>query len=466
MPIVVGYYHDALGDAVTTPIYDAFYRYFPGFQMFRFSYKWVAGIVVGICGLYALGTYSIVSWLREQIAAFAGSERDRLRWLVPAVSAGLVLVPILVFIPVIVHKMNYPASVLPSRNSTRERAAGQRRPASRSTLPDPVLRAIRLGQPRVLHRELAGQSSDGLWIAWQRTLGGNQHLGCAGPIAPRARACRLPATCSAYSASTRFCSATTSCRSSTSASPDEWRFNSTTLTHDLLHRVLGATAQRSDGPLHTYRLSGALPLVYGVNHPVISAWPVFSEAYLGDVNAMARGQARFDPPARSMDEFSTTMRALSPIVPLSASAVRNLAVNASLAQGTIVRPSSANVKWAEPFKLAAGSVYTIFAREQSLLFPQAAPRILQVNGAYFRPNASGGAWAEYGQVLLSRGKHWVSDGYEDPKLVVALVKTDDVDAWTKRIGALGAAMPQNRALEKLVYGKKARFLCRRPVRIA
>ena len=48
VPIVVGYYHDALGDAVTTPIYDAFYRYFPGFQMFRFSYKWVAGVEFGI----------------------------------------------------------------------------------------------------------------------------------------------------------------------------------------------------------------------------------------------------------------------------------------------------------------------------------------------------------------------------------------------------------------------------------
>ena len=34
------------------------------------------------------------------------------------------------------------------------------------------------------------------------------------------------------------------------SSPDESRFNSTTLTHDLLHRVLGAVPVRSDGPLH------------------------------------------------------------------------------------------------------------------------------------------------------------------------------------------------------------------------
>ncbi|HMF28395.1 MAG TPA: alpha-(1-_3)-arabinofuranosyltransferase family protein, partial [Candidatus Cybelea sp.] len=38
VPLVVGYYHDELGNAVTTPLYDEFYRNFPGFQMFRFSY--------------------------------------------------------------------------------------------------------------------------------------------------------------------------------------------------------------------------------------------------------------------------------------------------------------------------------------------------------------------------------------------------------------------------------------------
>ena len=331
------------------------------------------------------------------------------------------LVPILVFIPVIVHKMNYPASVLPSWEYRENALLGNDDQHRVALFPTQFLEQFDWGNPEfyienslvnrpMVYGLLGSEPSEGTdaWVrrAYRATREGLPFAGdmfrVLGVNTFLQRDDFLPVI--------------------DFSSPDEWRFNSTTLTHDLLHRVLGATAQRSDGPLHTYRLSGALPLVYGVNHPVISAWPIFSEAYLGDVDAMARGQARFDPPARSMDEFSTTMRSLSPIVPLSASAVRDLAVNASLAQGTIVRPSSANVKWAEPFKLAAGSVYTIFAREQSLLFPQAAPRILQVDGAYFRPNASGGAWAEYGQVLLSRGKHWVSDGYEDPKLVVALVK--------------------------------------------
>ncbi|HEY6486351.1 MAG TPA: alpha-(1-_3)-arabinofuranosyltransferase family protein [Candidatus Cybelea sp.] len=456
VPIVVGYYHDALGDAVTTPIYDAFYRYFPGFQMFRFSYKWVAGVEFGICGLYALGTYSILSWLREQVAALRGSEHERLRWLVPAVSAGLVVVPILVFIPVIVHKMNYPASVLPSWEYRENALLGNDDQHRVALFPTQFLEQFDWGNPQfyienslvdrpMIYGLLGSEPSEGTdaWVrrAYRATREGLPFAGdmfrVLGVNTFLQRDDFLPVI--------------------DFSSPDEWRFNSTTLTHDLLHRVLGATPQRSDGPLHTYRLSGALPLVYGVDHPVISAWPTFSEAYLGDVDAMARGQARFEPPTRSTGEFSATMRSLSPIVPLSASAVRDLAVNASLAHGTLVRPSSANVQWAEPFKLPTSSLYTIFAREQSLLFPQSAPRVLQIDGGYFRPIATGGAWTEYGQALLSRGKHWVSDGYEDPKLVVAFVKTDEVDAWTKRVAELGAATPQNRALEMLVYGKKARF---------
>ncbi|HEY2475442.1 MAG TPA: alpha-(1-_3)-arabinofuranosyltransferase family protein, partial [Candidatus Cybelea sp.] len=457
VPIVVGYYHDALGDAVTTPIYDAFYRYFPGFQMFRFSYKWVAGVEFGVCGLYALGTYSIVTWLREQVAAFVAEERERLEWLVPAVSTGMVLVPILIFIPVLVHKMNYPASVLPSWEYRENALLGSDDQHRVALFPTQFLEQFDWGNPEfyienslidrpMIYGLLGSEPSEGT-DAWVRR-------------AYRATREGLPFAADMF----RVLGVNTFLQRDDFlpvidfSSPDEWKFNSTTLTHDLLYRVLGATPDRSDGPLHTYRLSGALPLVYGVEHPVMSSWPSFSEGYLGDVAAMAKGKARFDPPTRGMGEFTTSMRALSPVVPLSASAVRDLAVNASLPGGTLVRPSSANVQWAEPFRLADSGLYTVFAREQSLLFPQGAPRVLQVDGTTFRPTAASGAWTEYGQALLSRGKHWVTDGYEDPKLIVALVKTDDVNAWTSRVASLTAAMPQNRLLERLVYAKKSRII--------
>ncbi|HEV3091889.1 MAG TPA: alpha-(1-_3)-arabinofuranosyltransferase family protein, partial [Candidatus Cybelea sp.] len=461
VPIVVGYYHDALGDAVTTPIYDSFYRYFPGFQMFRFSYKWVSGVEFGMCGLYALSSYSLLNWLRDQLAMVVEGERRRLAWVMPAASAALVLMPILVFLPVIVHKMNYPGSQLPSWEYRENALLGNDDQHRVALFPTQFLEQFDWGNPQfyienslvnrpMIYGLLGSEPSEGT-DAWVRR-------------AYRATREGLPFAADMF----RVLGVNTFLQRDDFlpvidfSSPDEWKFNSTTLTHDELHRVLGAVPERSDGPLHTYRLSGAMPLVYGVNHPVISTWPTFSEAYLGNVDAMARGEATFEPSTRSFDEFSTQMRALSPVVPLSTSAGRDLAVNAALAHGTLVRPPSANVQWSMPFEMRDSDTYTVFAREQSLLFPQAAPRVLWMDGGYFRPTATGGAWTEYGQVVLPRGKHWVSDGYEDPKLVVALVKTDELNEWMNRISSLDAALPHNRALEKLVYDKSTRITIASP----
>jgi hypothetical protein len=452
VPIVVGYYHDALGDAVTTPIYDAFYRYFPGFQMFRFSYKWVAGVEFGMSGLYAFGVHGVVAWLREQLATLVAAQRERLAPILPAACAALIAMPILAFIPVLVDKMNYPGSVLPSWEYRENALVGNDDQHRVALFPTQFLEQFDWGNPEfyienslvnrpMIYGLLGSEPSEGT-DAWVRR-------------AYRATREGLPFAADMY----RVLGVNTILQRDDFlpvidfSSPEEWRFNSTTLTHDLLHRVLGATTERSDGPLHTYRLDGALPLVYGVNHPVMSAWPTFSDAYLGDVDAMAQGRARFDPPNRSFDEFTTTMHSLSPIVPQSGAGIRDLAVNAALAHGVLVRPSSANVQWSMPFQLRDSDNYVIFAREQSLLFPQSAPRTFQLDGDYFRPTAEGGAWTEYGQALLSRGKHWVSDGYEDPKLVVALVKADDLRQWTSRISALGQAQPQNRTSETLVYDR-------------
>ena len=145
VPIIIGYYHDALGDAVTTPIYDAFYRYFPGFQMFRFSYKWVAGVEFGISGLYALAVYSIVTWLREQRAFSVGTANERFGSVVPVASAVLVLLPILIFVPVLMNQDELPRYGLAELDVSRKRVGGQRRSAPRCALSDAVSRTIRLG---------------------------------------------------------------------------------------------------------------------------------------------------------------------------------------------------------------------------------------------------------------------------------------------------------------------------------
>ena len=43
--------------------------------MFRFSYKWVAGVEFGISGLYGLASFALLGWLREQFAAMHRDEK-------------------------------------------------------------------------------------------------------------------------------------------------------------------------------------------------------------------------------------------------------------------------------------------------------------------------------------------------------------------------------------------------------
>ena len=449
VPIVVGYYHDALGDAVTTPIYDAFYRYFPGFQMFRFSYKWVAGVEFGISGLYGLASFALLSWLREQVPARTASRRERFAWL-PAVAGGLlVAMPIVIFIPVLILKMNYPGTVIPAWEYRENALVGNDDRHRVALFPTQFLEQFDWGNPQfyienslvdrpMIYGLLGSEPSEGtdLWVrrAYRGTREGQPFAAdmfrVLGVDTFLQRDDFIPVI--------------------DFSSPDEWRFNTTTLTHDLLHRVLGAVPVRSDGPLHVYHLKGALPLVYGVSHPVVGTDPTFSDGYLGNIAAMARGQARFDPQARSADEFSSAMLALSPILPESAEQARDLAVNEALIHGVRVHPSSVAADWSIPFEVKTGGVYDVFARDESLLFAQDPPQTLSVDDKNFTPQGTGD-WTQYGEITLSAGRHAVSDGYIDQDLDVALVRADDLRDWRGRIAALVQALPQNAAVAKSVY---------------
>ena len=89
---------------------------------------------------------------------------------------------------------------------------------------------------------------------------------------------------------------------------------------------------------------------------------MFTDGYLGDVSAMAKGQARFDPPSRSSDEFSTVLTSLSPILPMSAEQIRDLAVNQALIHdGIRVHPPSADAAWSTTFDVKDGGLYTVYA---------------------------------------------------------------------------------------------------------
>ncbi len=372
IPIVVGYYHDALGDAVTTPIYDQFYRNFPGFQMFRFSYKWVAGVEFGMSGLYAFGVYAMVTALRDEVEKLRTLERRNWNWTVSAARTLAIVLPILIFIPVLVNKMNYPAAPLPAWEYRESALVGSDQNQRVALFPTQYLEQFDWGNPQfyienslvdrpMIYGLLGSESSEGtdMWVrrAYRASREGLPFAAdmfrVMGVDTILERDDFIPAI--------------------DFSSPEESRFNSTTLTHDLLHRVIGAAPQSLEGPLRVYHLSGALPLFYGVAHPVISTVPAFSDAYLGDVDAMAKGRAQFDPPSRSADEFTAAMQSLSPILPGSRDQIRDLAVNEALYGGILVRPPSADAALLTSLRVRNAGVYAVFAREQSLLYYRAPP---------------------------------------------------------------------------------------------
>jgi hypothetical protein len=454
VPIVVGYYHDALGDAITEPIYNLFYRSFPGFQMFRFSYKWVAGVEFGISGLYAIAAFAIVGSLREKLSKVREQTRASWGWIAAAAATALIAMPIFVFIPVLINKMNYAGAVIPSWEYREKALVGDDQRHRVALFPTQYLEQFDWGSPQfyiedslvnrpLIYGLLGAEPSEGtdVWVrrSYRAAREGlplaTDMLRVLGVDTILQRDDFIPAI--------------------DFSSPGEWRFNTTTLTHDLLHRVIGASPVRADGPLRVYHVAGALPLVYGVTHPIVSTMPTFSDGYLGDIDAMARGKAQFAPPSRSADEFSSVLQMLSPILPASTAQIRDLAVNEVLAHGGLrVHPPSADVGWTTPFEIRNGGVYEVFSLEQSLLFERAPAQNLGIDGTYFSPQTSDGAWTEYGQMDLAAGSHFVTDGYPDPDLVVALVNVDDLKGWEDRITALGRALPRNRAMLSLVYGSK------------
>ncbi|HVN70245.1 MAG TPA: alpha-(1-_3)-arabinofuranosyltransferase family protein [Candidatus Binatia bacterium] len=453
IPIVVGYYHDELGDAVTTPVYDQLYRNFPGFQMFRFSYKWVAGVEFGLCGLYALSSFACIATLREYIAKLNPLDQKNWAWTVSAARTLVIALPILVFVPVVVNKTNYPGQPIPSWEYRESSLVGKDQGHRVALFPTQFLEQFDWGNPQfyiedslidrpMVYGLLGSEPSEGsdMWVrrAYRATREGlpfaSDLFRVMGVDTILQRDDFIPAI--------------------DFSSPGEWRFNTTTLTHDLLHRVLRVTPERSDGPLHVYKLPRALPLLYGVTHPVISTLPTFSDAYLGDVEAMASGKAEFDPPTRSEDEFSSLMQSLAPILPATPEQVRDLALKAALSRGIRVHPPSADAAWLTHFTIEHGGDYAVFALDQSLLFDVPAPQTLEIDGRGLSLQTSGGAWTQYSNIGLTPGTHWVSDGYLDPDLVVALVSVDDLRAWQDRITTLTRSMPQNLASSDLVFAPK------------
>ncbi len=461
VPLVVGYYHDALGDAITTPIYNLFYRNLPGFQMFRFSYKWVAGVEFGMCGLYALAAGAILTASRERLIDSTAALRERFAWTVPAAGAAFVLLPILLYIPVLQKKANYPGPVIPSWVYQENRLLGDDRSHRVAIFPTQYLEQFDWGSPEfyiedafvdrpIIYGRLGSESTEGSdrWIR-----GAYRATREAMPLAIDMfrvlnvdtilqRDDFIPAIDFSF--------------------PEYWVPNSTTLTHDLLRRVLRAQPVRSDGPLRVYHLAGALPLVYGVVHPKLTALPPFTDAYLGDLRAMAAGKAEFTLPAPASAQVLAQIESLAPILPGADHQVRDLAIEQSLAENGIrIHPPSADITTAIPFTVKSFGRYLVFAREDSPLFFRPAPRELDIDGQLLSAQGLGGAWTAFGAIDLDSGNHLVSDEFPDPNLTVALVRPDELHAWEDRIGALQRALPDNLAATRFVNARQTRVFVAR-----
>ncbi len=456
VPLVVGYYKDELGNAITSPVYDLFYRNFPGFQMFRFSYKWVAGVEFGMCGLYALAAGAILTASRERLTQSAASMRERFAWTVPAAGAAFVLLPILLFIPVLQKKANYPGPVIPSWEYRENQLLGNDRSHRVAIFPTQFLEQFDWGSPEfyiedafvdrpIIYGRLGSEASEGTdrWIRG----------------AYRATREAMPLAVDMF----RVLNVDTILQRDDFISaidfsfPELWVPNSTTLTHDLLRRVLGARPVRSYGPLRVYHLAGALPLLYGVVHPKLTALPPFTDAYLGDIPAMAAGRAEFTLPAPAAPETMALIESLAPILPGTDHQVRDLAVEQSLAENGIkIHPPSADITLAIPFTVKRSGRYLVFAREDSPLFYRPAPRSMGIDGQLLSQQSSGGAWTDFGAIDLDAGDHEVSDGFPDASLTVALVRPDALHAWEDRIGALQRALPNNLAGTRFVNGPQTR----------
>ena len=237
VPMVVGYYHDVLGDAVTAPVYDRFYRSFPGFQMFRFSYKWVAGVEFGISGLYALGAYALIAALRDHVTKLRALDARKWAWLVSGARMLLIAMPILVFIPVVINKMNYPAEPIPAWEYRENALVGGDQRQRVALFPTQFLEQFDWGNPQfyienslvdrpMIYGFLGSEPSEGTDI-WVRR-------------AYRAVREGLPFSANLF----RTMGVDTILQRDDFipaidfSSPGEWRFNSTTLTHDLLTACL------------------------------------------------------------------------------------------------------------------------------------------------------------------------------------------------------------------------------------
>ena len=396
IPLVVGYYHGAAGNAVTSPVYDVLYRFMPGFQMFRSAYKWIWPYEFAVAGLLALTVDTM-----ERRIVYA-----------PAVVSIVLTV---LFGPVIFFKENHAALPLPPWMD-RMSALESRAPAGRiAYFPGQYLESYdwidqsymienALSDRPVVAGYMSGAPAEATHIALARAfklarLGDRSAAGIFATLGVSAFVQR-----------------------------DDHRGNmdfafvgstvptSSTLARDIITRVLGAVPIATDGALHLYRAAREpAPLMSLAAQPTVDGGTATTVA----ANAALSSTA----PILSVDGLSAMQRAqVLSAFPLHGGnpEIRDLTVTASLPQSA---SAECGASACTAFLRTGGATRAFVAIQrdypssigESFEFPDfdfsriggtLGPSALRIDGRRIRPfGAPDAVWRDFGSVRLGPGVH-------------------------------------------------------------
>lgn len=383
IPLVVGYYHGAIGQAITTPIYDFLYTRVPGFQMFRSVYKWVWPYEFAVAGLFAIA----VDALREKLTS-----SPRLRSL--AIGAVLAL-PVIAFMPAVINGTNPEMNRLPQWIADESSLVGNDQTQRVALFPGQYVEYYAWGNPvydvdnatvsrPMVYGQLGSapnQSSD----EWLRRA--YRYVRRGDPEA--ANFFRMLGVDTILQRDD-FISV------EDYAFPDEVTQTRATLAHDLVTRVLGARPSASDGPERKYLLAGALPMVYIARRAQLESAPIVATPHVIQPADILKGDVLI-----GSDGFDGRS-----IRQLRSNGVRGPANRDELAVTLLQRSAvMLNTQRSENFFTAPRSnAYETFLADASSL-PGTPARKITIDGVTLREIAHYGAWTRFESRNLRAGAH-------------------------------------------------------------
>ncbi|MGZ3576754.1 MAG: hypothetical protein ACXVA3_15910 [Vulcanimicrobiaceae bacterium] len=434
VPFAVGYYSGPIGPAITSKIYDFFYNGVPGFQMFRSAYKWVWPYEFAVAGLFGIFADNLYLATRERLQrGLVRSKSSRALLLAYGVLGLVLLLPAIAYLPIVVFKANYAMNPVPSWILEEGRVAGTDQNSRVALFPSQYLEQFIWGRPwyylehgifakPVIFGYLGGASNESAdeWLrfAYQRVREGD------------------PSALAAF----KTLSVSTVLQRDDFRSDIDFAFPTlgvsanTTLSHDMISRILHGTEYARLGASRFYHVNGALPIVYGVEHARISDGPAVSVAQSSDLEALANGGAVVTadrvPVSAIRDALADGLvgsRNVSSIRSLSATSMYRTSPHLE-----IQRPG-------QSVRIPATGWYRVLAVKKDPSQDQPLGSI-RVDDKKLSPASNVARnWSYYGARYLRAGAHAVdadTAGYVTPILVVFVPQRE----WLQRVDELSSLL--------------------------